>query len=106
MPQAYPEDDNSLGGGFIRHLPRLDSSDGPVLGKVITHYWFNSIYPDGKWESTISTTNSLNMWVLTSPRDASLRTQHCRQGEVPSSTTSHLIRVHFVSGDEGFEVDF
>jgi hypothetical protein len=62
---AYPEDDNSLGSGFIRHLSRLDRSNRAIFGEVITHDRFNPINPDGEWESIISITNITKAQVLT-----------------------------------------
>jgi hypothetical protein len=62
---AYPEDNDSFSSGFIRHLPRLDSSDRTIFGKVITHDGFNPINPDGERESIISTPNTIKTEILT-----------------------------------------
>ena len=57
FPEAHPEDNDSFSSSLVGHLSRLNSSNRPILRKVVAHDRFDPIDSDWERESIISTTD-------------------------------------------------
>ena len=60
IPQAYPEDNDSFRSSLVGHLSRLNSSNRPILRKVVAHDRFDPIDSDGERETIVSTTEAIH----------------------------------------------